>query len=230
MSRTTRLMFAMLSLFFIGSLGTGCKKGDQGEGSDVVENVAETVQSNTTAVRVVNASGASSVDVSINGLPLVSGLNQNNYTPERVPAVTGSVNVKVGSHANSLIDQNIDLSADQKYTFVVVGNGSAGYNLAIIKDDLSGAAGKNRFANAIPGVGAITVEGSNGGSVASGVDYGRASKFASVPEGFKSISVKAGGNDLGNAVVPKAPASRAVTTVVVQEGQGIRAINISDRP
>lgn len=228
MTRTTRLMLAMLSLFVIGSLGTGCKKGDQGE--DVVEDVAQTVADATTSVRIVNASGASSVDVSVNGIELVSGLNQNNYTPERVPAVAGNVGVRVGSHANSLIDQSINLDANQKYTLVVVGNSSAGYSLAVVKDDLSGAAGKNRFINAVPSVGALSIAGSDGGNVASGVEYGRASKFSSVPDTFKSISVQAGGSDLGNAVVPKAPSSRAVSTVVVKEGQGIRAINISDRP
>lgn len=224
MNRTTRFTVVTLSLLMMASFGTGCKKKQQG-GSNV-QQAAQTAPAGF--VRVVHGADAGAVDVSVNGVNVASGLNQNGFVRERVPFPAGSSTVNVTAGGGNVASANVNINSGQQYTFVVLGNASAGYSGVLINDSLASAGGKNRFVHGLPAVGAASFVADNGQELVGGLTYKNASNFVAVPAGFQRVSVKSGGNVIGTDAVPNS-ASRAVTTVAVPRGAGVHLINVVDR-
>jgi len=223
MNRMTRIGVAGLSFLLMASFGTGCKKKQQeGAQSTGVQSAGAGF------VRVIHGANAGAVDVSVNGVNVASGLNQNGFVRERVPFPAGVSTVNVSSGGANVATANININAGQQYTFVVLGNSSAGFSGVLINDNLASAGGMNRFVHGMPAVGAASFVADNGQELVGGLTYKNASNFVNVPAGFQRVVVKSGGNTLGTDAVPNT-ASRAVTTVAVPQGAGVHLINVVDR-
>lgn len=223
MNRMTRISVVGLSFLMMASFGTGCKKKQQEGGSTAAAQTAP-----AGFVRVVHGADAGAVDISVNGVNVASGLNQNGFVRERVPFPAGSSTVNVTAGGANVASANINVNSGQQYTFVVLGNSSAGYTGVLVNDNLASAGGKNRFVHGLPAVGAASFVADNGQELVGGLTYKNASNFVAVPAGFQRVVVKSGGNTLGTDAVPNTP-SRAVTTVAVPRGAGVHLINVVDR-
>lgn len=227
MSRTTRLLFTVMSVLLLGMLGTACKKKNQSK--DDAQDSAATAAQATANVRVVHGADAGAINVSADGVEVASGLNQNAYAREHVPFPAEGASVSVEANGSELTTSNLNLKEGKTYTVVVLGNAQAGYNVVALEDDLSGAGGKNRFANGLPNAGSVSFVANGGTTVGSNVAFGRDTGFVNVPSDFQRVTVKSGSDNVGSDAVPN-NAQRAVTTIVVPKGNGTHFINIVDRP
>lgn len=227
MSRTTRLLFTVMSVLLLGTLGTACKK--KGQSQDASQEAASTSVQSTAQVRVVHGADAGAISITTDGVEVASGLNQNAYAREHTPFPAGGTNVAVTANGNQIASTNLNLNSGKTYTVVVLGNAQSGYTVAALEDNLSGAGGKNRFANGLPSAGSVSFVANGGATLASGIAYGKASSFVSVPSDFQRVTVKSGANNVGSDAVPN-NAQRAVTTIVVPKASGAHFINIVDRP
>lgn len=225
MKRATRFTVISLSLLMMASFGTGCKKNKQGKD----DNANQAAQAGEAGfVRVVHGADAGAVDVSVNGVHVASGLNQNAFVRERVPFPAGASTVNVTVGGGNVASANVNINSGQDYTFVVLGNASAGFTGVLISDNLSGANGKNRFVHGMPAIGAASFVTDGDAELVSGLTYTNASNFVAAPGAFQRISVRTGGNVVGVDAVPQHEA-RAITTVAVPKGSGVHMINVVDR-
>lgn len=227
MSRTTRLLVAVLSVFLLGMFSTACKKKNQGPAD--AQDAASTAVQSWANVRVVHGASAGAVNVAADGVEVASGLNQNAYAREHVSLPANGTTVSVSAGAQEVASANLNLKEGQNYTVVVLGSQQAGYRIVALEDHLAGAGGKNRFANGLPSAGAVSFVANGGATLGSGVGYGQDTGFVSVPANFQRVTVKSGDTSLGADAVPN-NAQRAVTSVVVPKGAGVHFINIVDRP
>jgi|GEM_PF-5863178 len=227
MSRTTRLLFTVMSVLLLGMLGTACKKKHQSK--DTQQDSTSTSIQSTAQVRVVHGADAGAIDVTADGVEVATGLNKNAYAREHVAFPAGGTSVKVEANGNRIASTDLNLRDGKTYTVVVLGNSQNGYTVVALEDNLSGAGGKNRFANGLPNAGSVSFVANGGVTVASGIGYGKASNFVSVPSDFQRVTVKSGSDNIGSDAVPN-NAQRAVTTIVVPKANGAHFINIVDRP
>lgn len=221
-----RISMVSLMVLSMAAVGTGCKK--KGGKDQAGTTTAASSVATPAFVRVVHGATAGPVDISVNGVNLASGLNQNAFVRERVPFPAGSATVQVSAGGAAVTSASVNVNAGQNYTFVVLGNSSAGFQGVLYNDDLASSAGKNRFIHGLPAVGAVSLVADNGTELASGLNYRAATSFVSVPANLQRVSVRTGGNAIAVDAVPN-NAARAVTTVLVPKGTSAHYINVVDR-